>query len=103
MSVPEVQPEKVQPDRSTEPPAAALIAMACPELVPVTTVELAILPAPSCALPNVAVDVPDVLTKVIASTLTKPSIPSAAAAVRSMLVPIPATPIWITSLPAPPS
>ena len=37
VSVPEVQPEKVQPDRSTEPPSAALIAMACVELAPVIT------------------------------------------------------------------
>ena len=47
VSVPEVQPEKVQPDRSTDPPTAALIAMACVELVPVITAEFEIRPAPS--------------------------------------------------------
>jgi hypothetical protein len=103
VSVPEVQPEKVQPDRSTESPTAAVMAMACDELVPVMADVFEILPVPSCALPKVAVEVPDVLTKVIPSTLTKPFTPSDAAALRSMLVPAPATPTWITSLPAPPS
>ena len=103
MSVPDVQPEKVQPDRSTDPPTAALIAMAWVEVVPVMTAAFEILPVPSCALPSVAVDVPDVLTKVMASMLMKPSTPSEAAALRSMLVPALAVPICSTSLPAPPS
>ena len=102
VSVPDVQPEKVQVDRSTEPPEATFTATAWVAAVPVMTDAADILPVPICVALSVAVDVPDVLTKVMPSTLTKPSTPSEAAAPRSMLVPTPATPIWITSLPAPP-
>ena len=93
VSVPEVQPEKVQPDRSTEPPTAALIAIACVELAPVIAAVFEILPAPSCALPNVAVEVPDVLMKLMPSIPTKPSTPSEAAALRSTATPVVVEPI----------
>ena len=93
MSVPEVQPEKFQPDRSTESPAAALIAMACVELVPVIAAAFEILPTPSWALPSVTVEVPDVLTKAMPSMLTKPLMPSEAAALRSTETPVVVEPI----------
>jgi hypothetical protein len=102
VSVPDVQPEKVQPDRSSEPPAERLIATPWVAALPVMTAAVAILPGPICVALSVAVEVPDVLTKVMPSTLRKPLMPSEAAALRSMLVPAPAVPTWITSLPAPP-
>ena len=58
--------------------------------VPVIAAAVAILPVPTCAAASVAVEVPDVLTKVMPSTLRKPFTPSDAAALRSMLVPAPA-------------
>jgi len=98
-----VQVVKVQADRSSEPPATRLTTMPCVELVPVTASEVAILPAPNWAELNVAVDVPDVLTKASASISRNPSTPSVAAALRSMAVPAPAVPICRTSTPSPPS
>jgi hypothetical protein len=103
VSVPDVQPEKVQPERSTESPSAALMAMAWVELAPVITAAFEILPAPSCALPKVALEVPVVLMKLIPSMPTKPSTPSVAAALRSTVTPVVVAPIWMTSLPALPS
>ena len=103
VSVPDAQVLNVHPDRSSEPFAETLTAMAWVEAVPVTASVVAILPAPNCAPLNVAVDVPDVFTKASASTLTKPSTPLFAAELRSILVPAPATPICTMSLPAPPS
>jgi hypothetical protein len=102
VSVPEVQPVNVQVERSMEPPDATLIASAWSAAVPVIAAAVAILPVPNWAAFKVAVDRPDVLAKVMPSTLRKPFTPSAAAALRSMLVPAPAVPTWITSLPAPP-
>ena len=103
VSVPEVQPANVQPDRSSEPPVVMLRTSACVEAVPVINAVFEILPAPNWADPKVAVDVPEVLTKATPSMLTKPSMPLVAAAVRLMLVPAPATPICSVSLSAPPS
>ena len=102
VSAPDVQPENVQADRSSHPPAERLTATPWVAALPVITAAVAILPEPICVALSVAVDVPDVFTKVMPSTLRKPSTPSEAAALRSMLVPTPAVPTWITSLPAPP-
>ena len=102
-SVPDVQLEKVNPDRSKDPADGSVTAKVCVEAVPVMVDVLEILPSPNCVALNVATELPDVLTKVIPSMLTKPSVPLVAAAVRLMLVPAPARPIWRASLSAPPS
>jgi hypothetical protein len=102
MSVPEVQVAKVQPDMSSEPPADRLTATAWTWLVPVNRVVFEILPAPNWAALKVAVVVPEVLTKVTRSMLTKPSMPSVAAALRSMAVPV-VVPIRSVSASSPPS
>jgi hypothetical protein len=102
-SVPDVQFEKVNPDRSKDPADGIVTAKVWVEAVPVIVAVVEILPAPNWVEPNVAVDVPDVLTKVMPSMLTKPSMPLVAAAVRLMLVPAPVRPIWRASLSAPPS
>jgi hypothetical protein len=51
---------------------------------------------------KVAVAVPDVLTKAMASTLRNPLTPSVAPALRSMLVPAAASPTCRMSFEAPP-
>ena len=102
VSVPDVQVAKVQPERSTEVPALVLTTRAWAEAVPVIATVVDILPAPNWAALNVAVDVPEVLTKVIASKSRKPATPSVAAALRSTLVPAPTVPIWMTSMPGSP-
>ena len=93
VSVPEDQPVNVQVVRSIDPPDATLIAMDWSAAVPVIAVAVAILPVPNCAAFRVTVDRPEVLAKVMPSTLRKPFTPSAAAPLRSMLVPAPAPPI----------
>jgi hypothetical protein len=102
-SVPEDQVAKVQPDISSEPPADRLSTSACVDAVPVKVTLLEILPAPNWPALNVAVDVPDVLVKLTASTLRKPFTPSVAAALKSMVTPPPAAPTCRMSLPVPPS
>jgi hypothetical protein len=99
VSVADVQVAKVQPDRSTDALGLVLMTRPWAEAVPVMATVVDILPVPNWAALNVAVDVPDVLTKVIASKSTKPRTPSVAAALRSTLVPAPAVPIWRTSTP----
>ncbi|MFO1157328.1 MAG: hypothetical protein U1E60_00675 [Reyranellaceae bacterium] len=103
MSVPDVQLLNVQPDRSIEPPAVKLIASALVEPVPVIATDAEILPVPNCAALNVAVDVPDVFVKLICSMFRKPLTPLLAAALRSIAVPAPATPICSVSVPPLPS
>src|SRR5262245_57756409 len=101
MSLPLVQLVKVQVPRLSEPPVAMLRASVLAAALPVIAV--AILPAPNWALPNVAVEVPDVLAKATPSMLTKPFTPSDAAPLTSMLVPAPEVPICSVSVFAPPS
>ena len=99
VSVPDVQVAKVQPERSTDAPAFVLMIRAWVDDVPVIATVVEILPAANWAALNVAVDVPEVLTKVIASKSTKPAMSSVAPALRSTATPTPAVPIWITSTP----
>src|SRR5262249_55852842 len=101
-SVPLAQLVKVQPDRLSEPPVAMLMASALGAPLPVTAAEGEILPAPNWALPNVAVEGPDVLAKAMPSMLRKPLTPSGFAPRRSMAVRARGTPIWRPALPPPP-
>ena len=104
VSVPDTQVTKVRPDRSSELPAARFTASPwTPAAVPVIVAAVEILPAPNWLALKVAVDVVDVLTKEMASMLTKPSMPSLAADVRLTATPAPTVPICSVSMSAPPS
>ncbi|MFO1157327.1 MAG: hypothetical protein U1E60_00670 [Reyranellaceae bacterium] len=94
VSVPTAHEVKVKVERSAVVPEATLKVSCWTPAAAVMVALLEILPAPNCAVPNVALSVPEVLAKVIASVFRK------LAALRSTLVPPLTGPIRIV-LPPP--